>query len=833
MDEIQINSDGEEIIGDDFYEKIEAPKFFDLAAPDRCRTENDDRYWFCLRVGCDQKHEEEMDSEAIYKNFVLRVMAARSPSVRLRKALYRKDSSSNLVCPRTVPAKSSKSKVSKLAMISSISQKMGEAKVKVRAIPKQSVTTPNVKAAKQSSSKALTTPRNKKGLANPGTFRSVRNPKQTTIEVPKNRVVAKALVFHSPKKAVKLKKSVELRKICVGMKKLEITEKNSTLGCNKHLDGSRKQLRGREVKSRVYDSLHSQNQKKQEAKSLKSLKKKNKGKDLQLSKGPMCNKPNEKDSTEMEQAIDEKLKISSPSRSNMTSISNSEGMNSGDNDVPKSQYVGNNEINERSSHEENIEPCSKDKEIPEATETDDKENALAYENKASEGMNSGDNDVPKSQYGGNNEINERSSHEENIEPCSKDKEIPEATESDDKENVLAYENKASEGMNSGENDVPKSQNGGNNEINERSSHEENIEPCSKDKEIPEAMESDDKENALACENKASEIKVMEIDDKENASAPDENRKLNTTDKLVKKDVLGKHETSKSIQKVTKVISKTLKENSKSTVNGTQGVKYRKPKLTNPKPFRLRTDERGILKEANLEKKHLQAPLKETTTFPGSQGGNSWRKHQNVQRNEKCLGETETVIYAHDQGSDNESDTRTLKDQPKTVKTSSSRISNGTIERKLSTTPQKHTVSIHQKTKFPSLLEKGQDKAAKKFEGRFEKTKLPSIKQLVRPRGVASSRKTLVSLMKPGQLGVIKEMPPTISIPKETSDHNESGTSSMTEASASNASRSSLHIQGIQLFRKNQTFIAFMCQKAALGEYYSALATSQLLLLLLN
>ena len=28
--------------------------------------------------GCDQKHEEEMDSEAIYKNFVLRVSASAS-----------------------------------------------------------------------------------------------------------------------------------------------------------------------------------------------------------------------------------------------------------------------------------------------------------------------------------------------------------------------------------------------------------------------------------------------------------------------------------------------------------------------------------------------------------------------------------------------------------------------------------------------------------------------------------------------------------------------------------------------------------------------------------
>ncbi|XWS55249.1 hypothetical protein CRYUN_Cryun10bG0159100 [Craigia yunnanensis] len=686
MDEIQINSTGKEVIGDDFYEEIEAPKFVDLTAPDRCRTENDDRHWFCLRVGCDQKHEEEMDSEAIYKNFVLRVMAARSPSVRLRKALYRNDSrlhwhynvvfdcyvSSNLQCPRTVPAKSSKSRVSRLAMISSISQKMGEAKGKVRRVPKQNATTPNVKAAKQLSSKALTTPRNKKGLSNPDTFRSVRNPKPTTIEVPKNRVAAKALVFHSPKKSVKLKKSIELRKICAGMKKLEITEKN-TLGCNKPLDAPRIQLRGREVKSRVYDSLHSQNQKKQEAKSLKCLKKKNKGTDLQLCKGPMSRERNEKDSNEkeleakskdgssevcstemLEQAIDEKFKFS-----NITSISKSEGINSGDADVPKSQ------------------------------------------------------------------------------------------------------------------------NGGQNEINERCSHEENIEPCSKDTEILEAVETDDKENALASHMKVSESKVMEINDK----------RLNcTTGKLVKNDVLGKQEASKSIQKVTKVTSNILKENS-SAVNGAQGMKYRKSKLTNPKPFRLRTDERGILKEANLEKKHLQAPLKETTTFPGSQGGNSWRKQQNVQRNEKCLGEIETVNGAHE-GGDNESDTRTLKDQPRNIKPSSSRISKGSIERKLSITPQKRTVPMYQKTKFQSPLEKGQDMVTQKSEGRLERTKLPSIKQLVKPRGVASSRKKLVSLMKPGQLGVIKEMSPTMSRPKETSDPDEIGTSLATKASTSNASRPS-------------------------------------------
>ncbi|MBA0854977.1 hypothetical protein Goshw_007423, partial [Gossypium schwendimanii] len=568
MDEFQINGAGdEEVIGDEFYEKIEAPKFVDLAAPDRCRTENDDRYWFCLRVGCDQKHEEEMDPEEIYKNFVLRVMAARSPSVGLRKALCRRDSRLKLECPRTVPAKSSKSRVSRLAMISSISTKMGEAKVKA----KQSSTTPNVKkatAAKQPSTKALTTPRNKKGVSNPGTFRSVRNPKPTTVEVPKDRVVAKALVFHSPKKAVKLKKSVEwsssLRRICSGMKKLEITDgsKKNALGCNKPLAAPRKQLRGREVKSRVYDSLHCQNQKTQEAKSINRLKKKKNENELPLSEAALGRQQDEKDT------------IDSTSKNPSDILEQATGPS-------------------------------------------------------------------------------RSSHEENIEPCPKDSEIPEATEGDD-----------------------------------------------------------DKENAMASNVRVSESKVMEIDNnKENYAASDENRKLDcNTGKLM-------NETHKNIQKVAKVISKTMKENS-TAVKVAQGMNYRKPKLTNPKPFRLRTDERGILKEANLEKKHLQAPE-----------------------------------------GDNESDTRTHKDQTQTIKTSSLMKPKGSMERKISAIPQKRTAPMHQK-------------ATQKSEGGSEKT---------RPRVVAAlSRK---------KLGAIKEMSPTMARPlKGTSDPNKNGTSSMKKTSSSQRRR---------------------------------------------
>lgn len=41
---------GEEENGDEFYEKIEAPKFVDLTAPDPYHP-GDDRYWFCSRFG--------------------------------------------------------------------------------------------------------------------------------------------------------------------------------------------------------------------------------------------------------------------------------------------------------------------------------------------------------------------------------------------------------------------------------------------------------------------------------------------------------------------------------------------------------------------------------------------------------------------------------------------------------------------------------------------------------------------------------------------------------------------------------------------------------------
>ncbi|KAG6425000.1 hypothetical protein SASPL_115423 [Salvia splendens] len=128
---------------------------------------------WCLRrgrlicvSGCDQKDEEEMDSEVIYNNFVLPVMTAKSPNVRLRKSLDK-----------------------------------------------------NASRRKPVAAKYLTTPRNKKSTSDQSSFQSVQHPKSINVEVPKSLIVAKALVFRSPKKAIKSRKRV-LGYSCNSSKKL-------------------------------------------------------------------------------------------------------------------------------------------------------------------------------------------------------------------------------------------------------------------------------------------------------------------------------------------------------------------------------------------------------------------------------------------------------------------------------------------------------------------------------------------------------------------------------------------------------------------------------------
>lgn len=322
----------------------------------------------------------------------------------------------SLKCPLTAPAKSSKSRVSRLALISSISHKLVDAKDKARPFhTKISATTPNVKAKQPSSvAKALTTPRNRKPISNPDTFRSVRNPKPKNAVVPKNRVVAKALVFHSPNKTMKtmgLECGSNVGKLCVAMKKLEITSgKKHVLGYNKPLplDTPRKKLRGREVKSRVFESLHSNKDKGHEA---KSMKRKNMEKDLKQCCDPVPYEGVDNDSSDME--VDEKSRkgslegfsksvtsksdevngkeecletqktsessldenqvevVSETSKTDVSSLSSSEKKDSEENDGKEMTNDGNDhEDNQKSSLGNTLEHM----------EEDDKENAVASNN---------------------------------------------------------------------------------------------------------------------------------------------------------------------------------------------------------------------------------------------------------------------------------------------------------------------------------------------------------------------------------------------------------------------------------------------------------------------
>ncbi|XP_021903810.1 cylicin-2 isoform X2 [Carica papaya] len=671
----------EEEFGDEFYEKLEAPKFVDLTAPDRDRREHDDRYWFCSRVGCDQKHEEEMDPEAIYKNFVLRVMAARSPSIGLRKALCRKDSSKNMKCPQTVPAKSSKSRVSKLAMISSISQKMVDAKVKT--ISKQNAT-PNATAKPSAAvAKALTTPRNKNSRSNPATFRSIRNPKATTIAIPNNSVVAKALVFPSPKKTVKLKQSVELgtsmRKLCDGMKKLEITNtKQEILGPNKKplpVEAPRKQRKGREIKSRVYDSLLSKTSKGQEA--IKCLKRKSKGKESKLCSRPLPREGINNDSSDLE--IEEKPKAVSL-------------------DVPCASGTSkDNKENGNPSGEKKIETVS-----------DARSSGLTSLSNFEE-INTGDNKAPESQD---------TTREANT----------------DRGDDLETKTKSS----------------------------------SKQKEISKIKKSDGKENNKVAEPNRHENELTDSDDKENASASNDNRKLNpNADHFERKKHFGKQETFKTTQKVTKVSAKTPKD---SSTTGVQGVKYRKPKPTNPKPFRLRTDERRILKEANMDRKlNVLTPSKDITMVPGVSGRTSQRKHQNAgQRNKKCIGQMECANQTL-QDREVESDTKILKDETQGSGTSCSKTK-GAVKPKSSTTHRRFTVSMFQKINpLASETDCSKEKAEQKSERSLRRTKSTLMKQPAVSQGIASGRKKRGSPAASRQLGVIMET----SKPKEMGKPNES------------------------------------------------------------
>ncbi|BAT86952.1 hypothetical protein VIGAN_05028500 [Vigna angularis var. angularis] len=565
-DEIEIN--------DDSFENFEAPKFVDFTAPDSCRP-GDDSHWFCSRVGCDRKHEQELDSETIYKKFILRVMAARSPNVRLRKALKKREASANLKCPHSAPAKS---RVSRMNFISSSSLKMTDKNVQVKPLSKVAAT-PN---AKVRPSPPVTTPRNnQKKVSNVEPFRSVQSKKMFTVDVPKSRVVSKALVFHSPKKVIKIKSSIELktpmRALCSAMKKLELNgvKKNEEKGSNSlPVTASKKQLRGREVKSRVFDSLSSNNRKEPETNSMSSLKEKKVKKGTQKRQ---VAKPHQNDSSDME--IDEKSRCGSL-----------EGCHESGTSASGAELSLGDVISQEPTRGESLVIVQV---LSEASECDT--TSLSNSN-------------------------------------NKEKMTKERSENEEMRNSVSAKGRVSES-------------------NMRKAEEKSL------------ASSDDKENGR---------QLIDNDDKENASIVHENIEMSTdNDVPQKKAILGsKHEDD----------SRKTRKKSSSTTTASPVGKYRKLKPTNPKPFKLRTDERGILKEANLDRKFL-SPLKETAV---KGGGTAMRKHQN-RKSETIYtkSESDTDYYS---SCDEKSRPKTQENQSGGIQIDNSRCK---VQRKLSATTHKN------------------------------------------------------------------------------------------------------------------------------------------------
>ncbi|XP_057541394.1 uncharacterized protein LOC130820142 isoform X2 [Amaranthus tricolor] len=578
---------------EEFYEEIEAPKFVDFTLPDHFCP--DDRFWFCSRVGCDRRHEKEMDSEAINKNFVLRVMAARSPNVLFQRAITRKPLSDYKKCPVSAPPKSSKSRLPRLAIVSSsISKKLFHNDKKGK--QKLPASTPNVRV-KHVAAKYMTSPRMKKGSSPKGNaFRSVRNAKKSSISLPKSKVMAKALVFNSPKKAALGKKntlmckqskdctserkklSTPITKLCEGVKNLQInTQKKGVIQKKLPFDGSRE-------KPSSYMAQTREN----EAKSSRSVKSKTK-----LNHKKLYDKLSD-DSSDME--IDEK------SRPGETS--SSERPTTG-----CETFVVLSAISQKSEIDSGLDSDSK---------ISVEENFMA---------------IPES--------NEAEQHKDVIE--------------DDVKN----QNPDSE-MNSGSEPVSKV------------SAEENTT-------VIQELYADEKENgntiAAVLKNKNSRKREQkDNDEKENVRNTDNIRNLNSNSKN-RTPMEPKVNTKQFQQKQDKI----LKENCPAR-SGTQTLKNRKLKPTNPKPFRLRTDERGVLKEATLERKatYFENSSHTSENSQGTGNGVSENKTKGSKKDESTGFKKEQPAFARPI----RSRYKTLKEvEPKSEK-SSGKTKSSILQKKL-------------------------------------------------------------------------------------------------------------------------------------------------------
>ncbi|KAH0457999.1 hypothetical protein IEQ34_013314 [Dendrobium chrysotoxum] len=195
---------------EEFYERIDAPKFVDFTIPDRSRP--DKKSWFCARIGCDQNHEE-VDPDELKKSFMLRVMAARSPNVRFQRALNKQGPRANTKCPQSAPAKSIKIGISRMRNMNSIPEKISVAKLKQHPIAslRETPIQKKPKVHTLTSEKEQTSTGNNKSQAK--YLKTSDN-----VVVSKDRNLVRALFSHTPKKAAGSSKS-PISEICSETKK--------------------------------------------------------------------------------------------------------------------------------------------------------------------------------------------------------------------------------------------------------------------------------------------------------------------------------------------------------------------------------------------------------------------------------------------------------------------------------------------------------------------------------------------------------------------------------------------------------------------------------------
>ncbi|KAG9128666.1 hypothetical protein Leryth_018318 [Lithospermum erythrorhizon] len=159
--------------------------------------------------------------------------------------------------------------------------------------------------------------------------------------------------------------------------------------------------------------------------------------------------------------------------------------------------------------------------------------------------------------------------------------------------------------------------------------------------------SDDKENELPksevpnVENASRGVgignELTDNDDKENSSAIDANRCLNKTISEARSKIM--HNGLGKVTKDVQFMDKSMKECVIS-------VKVKKPKPTHPKPFRFRTDERVILKEAaNMEKKHLLGSKAEPAN-PFMEGKSKRKLAKDIQGDEKLHDKCNSEIVKY-------------------------------------------------------------------------------------------------------------------------------------------------------------------------------------------